>query len=261
MRAITWNVNGVKPRLERLLALLEREQPDLVCLQEVKVTDEAFPRMELSGAGYVALVNGQATYNGVAILARSEPEEVARSFPGDPTPEDARMLAARVGDVTIVSAYVINGRAVGDPWFERKLAWLRGVRAWVAATFDPEEPLLIAGDFNLAPDERDVWDPEAWKGHCHFTPEEHAEFQQLTAWGLVDLFRLHTAEGGRFTWWDYRAGAFHKKEGLRIDLMLGTEPLARRCTEVRIDRNERRPKAGPGAPSDHAPVIATFDEQ
>ena len=260
MRVITWNVNSVRPRLPRLLALLEREQPDVVCLQEVKVVDDAFPLLELEAAGYTALVRGQQTYNGVAILARGEPVELARSFPEDPVPDEARMIAARVGDVTVVSAYIINGKKVGDPAYERKLAWVRAFRGWLASTFDPEEPLLVCGDFNMCPDERDLWDPVGWEGHCHFTEAERAEVRAMFEWGLVDLFRLHEPEGGVYSWWDYRAGAFHKGWGLRIDLMLGTEPLARRCTEVRIDRNERKPTAGEGAPSDHAPVIATLDE-
>jgi len=168
------------------------------------------------------------------------------------------MIAARTGDVAVVSAYVINGRHVADPMYETKLAWLRGVREWIEETFDRHEQLIVAGDFNVCSDERDVWDPAGWEGQCHFTEPERKEIAALRDWGLVDLFRIHQPEGGHYSWWDYRAGAFHKKQGLRIDLMLATGPLAERCTEVRIDRNERRPTAGEGAPSDHAPVIATF---
>lgn len=259
MRVATWNVNGVKPRLERLLALLERESPDVVCLQEVKVIEEGFPRLELAAAGYDALVHGQRAYNGVAILAREPMVEIGRGFEANPVPDEARVIAARVAGITVVSLYVINGKQVGDIAFDNKLAFLDALRAWIGATFDPDEPLLICGDFNVAPDDRDVWDPVAWEGQCHFTDAEHDRLHALSAWGLADLFRLHVPDAGLFTWWDYRAGNFHKKLGLRIDLMLGTEPLATRCTEVRIDRNERRPTAGPGAPSDHAPVIATFE--
>ena len=259
MRVVTWNVNSIKSRFERFLALLEREGPDVVLLQELKVSDDAFPLMELQALGYHAVVNGQQPYNGVGIVAREHPVEIARAFPGDPAPGESRMIAARVGDLTVVSVYVINGRAVGTPTFEAKLAWLAGLRTWIATTFDPTEPLIVGGDFNVAPDDRDVWAPALWRGQCHFTDEEHAALDALRAWGLIDLFRIHDQDAGRFTWWDYRQGAFHKGEGLRIDLLWGTASVAARCTEVRIDRNERRPKAGPGAPSDHAPVIATLD--
>lgn len=260
MRVLTWNVNSIRTRLPRLLAMLEREEPDIVCLQEIKVPDDGMPLMELSAAGYGTAVNGQSGRNGVAILAREEPKEIARVFPGDPTPEDARFIVARVGDVTVASVYVINGQVTGSPAYVAKLEWLKALRSWIATSFQPDEPLVVAGDFNVCSDERDLWDPAGWEGHCHFTEPERTEVRALADWGMVDLFRIHTPEGGHFSWWDYRAGNFHKRMGLRIDLMFATDPLARRCTEVRIDRNERRPKAGPGVPSDHAPVIATFDE-
>lgn len=259
MRVVTWNVNSLKTRLPRVLAMLDREQPEVVCLQEIKVADDAFPALELGARGYQAVTYGSQPFNGVAILARTPPVEIARAFTGNPLPGEARMIAARVGDVAVVSVYVINGRHVDDPMYEMKLAWLRGLREWIAETFDPREPLIVAGDFNVCPDERDVWDPAAWEGQCHFTEPERKEVAAMRDWGLTDLFRIHEPGAGHFSWWDYRAGNFHKKLGLRIDLMLATAPLAERCTEVRIDRNERRPKAGEGAPSDHAPVIATFD--
>ncbi|HEX9774117.1 MAG TPA: exodeoxyribonuclease III [Actinomycetota bacterium] len=260
MKVLTWNVNSLRTRLPRLLALLEREAPDVALIQEVKMLEEEIPYDRLAAAGYSALVNGQRTYNGVAILSRHHGEEIARAFPGDPVPEEARVLAARVGGLTIVCVYVINGQSAGSPAYERKLVQLRSLRDWITSTFDLEQPVLVGGDFNLAPDDRDVWDPAGWKGHTHATEPERAEFRALLDLGFADLFRLHHDEGGVFSWWDYRQGAFHKREGLRIDLLLGTEPLARRCTEVRIDRNERKPSAGEGAPSDHAPVIATFDD-
>ena len=260
MKVVTWNVNSVKMRLPRLLALLEREDPDVVLLQEIKVTDETFPALELQSKGYEALVYGQQRANGVAILAKQPLTEIARTFPGNPLPGEARMVAGRAGDAAFVSLYVINGRTVQDPMYEMKLAFLRAFREWVAEEFDPHDPVLIAGDFNVCSDERDLWDPVMWEGQCHFTEPERAEIAKLRDWGLVDLFRIHEQEGGHFSWWDYRAGHFHKRLGLRIDLVLGTQVLAERCTEVRIDRNERRPKAGEGAPSDHAPVIAVFRE-
>lgn len=260
MKIVTWNVNSIRQRLPRLVALLERERPDVVCLQETKTTDDLFPHEAIADAGYTAAVWGQRSYNGVAILSPVEPDEVTRGFPGDPCPQDARMIAARYGDLTVVDVYVVNGKRVGDPAYETKLAWLDGLRAWLEATFTPEDALLVCGDFNVAPEERDVHDPKRWAGKNLFSEPERERVRALLDWGMADLFRLHHQEGGVFSWWDYRAGAFHRGWGLRIDLMLGTEPVAKRCNEVRIDRNERRPTAGEGAPSDHAPVIAALDD-
>ncbi|HEX9712944.1 MAG TPA: exodeoxyribonuclease III [Actinomycetota bacterium] len=258
MRIVTWNVNSIKQRLPRLLALLDREAPDIVCLQETKCPDEAFPHEQLAERGYHAATYGQRAYNGVAVLSREAPLSLERGFTADPTPDEARLLTARYDALTVISAYVINGRAIGDPAYERKLAWLDALRAWIAGTFSPEEPLVLAGDFNVAPEARDVHDPAGWEGSIHFSEPERTRVRALLDWGFADLLRRHTTDGGIFTWWDYRAGAFHKGWGLRIDLILGTEPLAGRVEEVRVDRNERRPKAGEGAPSDHAPVIATL---
>ncbi len=258
MRLITWNVNSLRPRLRRVLALLEREQPDIVCLQETKALDGELPADQLSDAGYVTTSYGQRPYNGVAILSRSAPDQVTRGFVGDPTPDDARVLTARFGDLTVINTYVINGRNVNDPMYQVKLEWLTALQHWVAGSFDPTDALILAGDFNIAPDERDVHDPARWEGAIHFTEPERRRFQALLKWGFVDLFRQHVVDDGHYTWWDYRAGAFHRRWGLRLDLILGSQVIAYRCDEVRIDRNERRPTAGEGKPSDHAPVIATF---
>lgn len=258
MRIVTWNVNSIAKRLPRLLALLEREEPDVVCLQETKVPDESFPALELQAAGYVAVPFGQRAYNGVAILARKEPDEVVRGFPGDPVPEEARVLTARLADLTIASVYVVNGQRVGTDRYERKLAWLDALAGWVETTFTPSEALVVAGDFNVAPDERDVHDPAEWRDTVLFHDAARERLRRLLGWGLVDLFRRTTEEPGHLSWWDYRMGAFHRGWGARIDLVLGTQPVAERLTEARIDRNERRPTAGEGAPSDHAPVIVTI---
>lgn len=257
MLLVTWNVNSLRSRLPRLLALLEREQPDVVCLQETKVLDEELPS-ELSEAGYEVISHGQRPYNGVAVLSRSEPDDVIRGFPGDPTPDDARVLTARFGRLAVIDVYVINGRRMTDPVYQVKLGWLAALRDWIAEAFDPGDEILLAGDFNIAPEERDVHDPARWEQVIHFTRPEREALGQLLDWGFVDLLRLHNADAGHYTWWDYRAGAFHRGWGLRLDLILGTPPLADHCIDVRIDRNERRPNAGEGKPSDHAPVFAAF---
>jgi exodeoxyribonuclease-3 len=259
MRLVTWNVNSLRARLPRVLAMLEREQPDFVCLQETKTIDEEFPFAELENAGYRAVSYGQRPFNGVAILSRSEPDIVERGFPNDPVPDEARVITARFGPLSVVSAYVVNGRDLRDPMYQIKLEWLSALHRWIADSFDPAGEVVVAGDFNIAPGVRDVYDPVALAGHVHCSDPERDRLKRLMDWGLTDLLRFLTEDAGIFTWWDYRGGAFHRGLGLRIDLILGTMPLASRCTDVRVDRNERRPTAGEGKPSDHAPVIATFE--
>lgn len=261
MRVISWNVNSLRPRLVRLLGLLEREQPDIVCLQETKALDDELPTDQLAEAGYLATSHGQRPYNGVVILSQLEPEQVTRGFPTDPTPEDARVITARFGGLTVIDVYVVNGRHIADPAYQLKLEWLTALQNWIKSTFDPDQELIMAGDFNIAPDESDVHDPARWENAIHFTHPERERFQSLLEWGFVDLFRSHVPDGGHYTWWDYRAGAFHRGWGLRLDMILATHSVGERCEEVRIDRNERRPTAGEGKPSDHAPLIATFRPQ
>ena len=258
MKVVTWNVNSVRTRLPRLLALLERHEPDVVCLQETKVTDGVFPREELEAAGWTLTAFGQKTYNGVAFLSREEPAAVERGFPDDPVPEQARVISADFGGLRVVDAYVVNGKAVGDEKYDIKLRWLDAFCAWIRGQHDPARPLIVVGDFNIAPEERDVHDPERWRGKVLCSDEERARLQGMLDWGLQDLQRLHTQEDGLYTWWDYRMGAFRRGWGLRIDLMLGTAPVAAACTGVEIDREERKESTGEGKPSDHAPVIATL---
>ncbi len=256
MRLATWNVNSVRARLPRLLAWLERRRPDAVCLQETKVVDEDFPRAEIEALGYECIVHGQKTYNGVAVLARGGASSVIRGLPGDGEDAERRLVAARLGDVWVLSAYVPNGKEVGTPSYEYKLAWLARLRAFLDDTFDPAAPLALCGDFNVAPGDLDVWDPELWRGRILFSePEKHA-LGEVTAWGLEDTLRRHHPEGGVYTWWDYRAGAFHRGWGVRIDHVLATRPLAARCAAVEVDRDERKGEK----PSDHAPVIADFGD-
>jgi exodeoxyribonuclease-3 len=261
VKVVTWNVNSIKQRLPRLLAVLERHRPDIVCLQELKVEDDVFPIEAIVGAGYGAVAFGQRSYNGVAILARAPIEGVMRGFEGDPLPEQARVLSARVRDVRVVCVYVVNGQAVGTPAYTSKLEWMDALHAWIASTSDAGEPLLVCGDFNVAPDDRDVWDPELWRGQVLASDPERARLRALIDWGLVDLGRRAAGDvQGPFTFWDYTAGAFHKKWGLRLDLVLATDPLAARLVSAEVDRNERKPTAGEGKPSDHAPLVVTFGD-
>lgn len=253
---VTWNVNSVRTRLERVIDFLQREQPDVLCLQETKVTDEQFPAEAIEAAGYRVVTHGQKTYNGVAILSKEPAGAVTRGFEGNPLPEQARVIAAEVGGLTVVNLYVVNGRSMDDPAFEAKLAWLDALQAWLERTYSPEQPLLICGDFNIAPDERDVYDPEKWRDRVLVSEPERQRLRAMLDWGLSDLLRLHTEEGGIFSWWDYRQGAFPRGWGLRIDLLLGTAKVAARSSAVVVDREERKASTGPGKPSDHAPVIA-----
>jgi exodeoxyribonuclease-3 len=259
VKVITWNVNSIRQRLPRLLALLQRHEPDVVCLQETKVEDPQFPTMEIGAAGYEVATLGQRGYNGVAIVSRVGLDGVHIGFDGDPVPEQSRVVAARAGDLQVVCVYVVNGKVVGDPAYETKLAWLDALRSWVGDTYDPASPLVITGDFNIAPDDRDVWDPALWAGQNLASEPERERLRGFFEWGLTDLGRAHAGDvTGPFSYWDYKAGAFHKGWGLRIDLMLGTASVLGRLQDVMVERDERKPTFGEGKPSDHAPVIVTL---
>jgi len=255
MRLITWNVNSLRARLPRVLALLERHQPDVVCLQETKVTDDLFPRAELEAAGYQSLAHGQRTYNGVAILSKVAPRESGRGLDDDSDDEQARLVWARFEGLTAISAYVPNGSEVGSEKWEYKLSWLARARSLLDRRFDRGEPLALCGDLNVAPEARDVHDPDRWAESVLFHSAARDALAQVRAWGLVDAFRLHHEEGGLFSWWDYRMLAFPKNHGLRIDHVLVTEPLAKRSRDAFIDRQERKGKQA----SDHAPVVVDFE--
>jgi len=254
VKVATWNVNSVRARLPRLLAWLEAQRPDVLCLQEIKVANEEFPADALSAAGYHAVVNGQRTYHGVAILSREPATDVALGLRDGGDDAQARLASARVAGVRILSAYVPNGGEVGSEKFAYKLAWLGRLRAHLAATASPQEPLLVCGDLNVAPEDRDVAKPEAWSDTVLCHPDARAALRSVMDWGLVDTFRLHHPEAGFYSWWDYRQLAFPKNDGLRIDHVLATAPLAKRCTAASIDRDARK---GP-QPSDHVPVLAEF---
>lgn len=255
MKIATWNVNSIRARLPRVVEWLAREQPDLLCMQETKVVDEVFPRAEIEALGYHLEVFGQRTYHGVAIASRAAPQETLRGLPDDPPDAERRLIGGRYGDLWVLNVYVPNGTEVGSERFAAKLEWFRRLRRMCESRWANGERIVICGDFNVAPEARDVHDPERWRGSLLFHPDEHAALRHLMAWGLHDAFRLHISEGGHYSWWDYRAGAFHRGWGLRIDLILISAALRERCREVAIDREARK---GP-KPSDHAPVVARFD--
>ncbi|MHB8765868.1 MAG: exodeoxyribonuclease III [Deferrisomatales bacterium] len=258
MLIATWNVNSIRARLEHLLRYLGDRQPDVLCLQELKGQDADFPFEPLAQAGYRAAVAGQKTYNGVAVLAREEPEDPVVGLPhlpaDHPLNEQRRLLAVTVSGVRIVSAYLPNGEAVGSDKFAYKLAFFGELRAYLAAEAPRRGELLVAGDFNVAPEDRDVYDPGAWEGRVLCSEPERAALAALRSAGFVDCVRRHHEEGGVYSWWDYRGGAFWKGRGLRIDHLWATPALAARCTAAGVDLSPRKWQK----PSDHAPVWAEF---
>jgi exodeoxyribonuclease-3 len=254
MRIATWNVNSIKARKERLMAWLTVHAPDVLCLQELKVEDGAFPYDELQQAGFHAIVHGQKTYNGVAILTRKRAEEVRLGLGDQVEDPQSRIAAATIDGVTVISIYVPNGGDPGSDKWSYKLAWLERFLAYLGRNFQPSQPLVVCGDLNIAPDDRDVARPDEWASSVLCAAEVRAAFQRLLAWGLVDCFRKHHEEGGLYSWWDYRQLGFPKNNGLRIDHILATPCMAQRCSGAFIDREQRKGKL----PSDHAPVIADF---
>jgi exodeoxyribonuclease-3 len=258
VRLATWNVNSVKQRVGRLLPWLDQRQPDIVCLQETKLADDAFADLlgdELADRGYAVAAHGQATWNGVAILSRVGLEDVVVGLagaPGFPDPE-ARAVSATCGGIRVVSVYVPNGRVPGSEHYEYKLAWLASLREAIAAG---PEATILCGDMNIAPTDDDVFDPAAYIGQTHVTPRERAALAELQALGLHDVVRDRWPDKRVFTYWDYRAGMFHQDLGMRIDLVLAGAPVAGRVRAAWVDRHARK---GTG-PSDHAPVIIDLDE-
>ena len=254
MRIATWNVNSIRVRLPQLLEWLRASAPDVVALQETKIGDDAFPATELLEAGYQSVCSGQSSYNGVALLSRTVPGQVTRDMPGYDDPQ-RRILAASIGGVRVVDLYVPNGQSVGSDKYFYKLGWLRALRTWLAQELTEHPQLVVLGDFNIAPEDRDVHDPLAWIGSVLVSPEEREALQALMSLGLIDVFRKFEQPARSYSWWDYRAGAFQRNNGLRIDLVLASVPLTELCTACTIDREPRRLERA----SDHTPVIATFD--
>ncbi len=252
LRLATWNVNSLLARMPRLVDWLQRVRPDILCLQETKVSEEAFPREQLEELGYAAATDGEGRYNGVAILSRVGLEDVTRGLsgePGFPDPE-RRAIAATCAGVRVWSIYVPNGRTLDSPHYRYKLDWLRALAGVVREELAAGRPLALCGDFNVAPTDEDVWDPTVFIGSTHVSRAERQALADLLELGLTDL-QPRALKGSPFTYWDYRAGMFHKGEGMRIDLVLVSEALASRVTDAYIDRDARKGTR----PSDHAPVV------
>lgn len=250
MKLATWNVNSIRARVDRVRGWLEANRPDVLCLQETKVEDAAFPREAFEPLGYRVLTHGQRTYNGVAILSRAEPTDVVRGGP-DETDVQARLLAATFDGVRVVNAYAPNGQAVGTDKFDYKLAWFRRLRALLEARYDRQAPLVLVGDLNVAPEARDVHDPALFERDVLYHPDVRAALGHVLEFGLVDAFRALRPEPGLYTWWDYRQLAFPRNKGARIDHVLATPAAAGRVKNALIDREQRKGKQ----PSDHAPVV------
>lgn len=254
MRVVSWNINSLRKRQDRLLSWLAATKPDVVCLQETKCTDEQFPQLELRAAGYHAAFHGQKSYNGVAILSKIEPQDVRAALCDEEEDPQARVIAATIAGVRVLSIYAPNGQAVGSPAYEYKLKWYERLRSCLCGHENATGDLVVCGDFNVAPEDDDVHDPPLWRGAIMCSDGEREAFQSLCAAGLVDTLRLHRKETGLFTWWDYRMLSFPKNRGLRIDAVLASKSLAARCTDAGIDREMRKGKE----PSDHAPIWAEF---
>lgn len=252
-RFATWNVNSLKARLERVEAWFAEVEPDVVMLQETKLADEAFPALAFEALGYESVHMGQGRWNGVAIISRVGLDDVVVNFADGVEPDhEARIVTATCDGVRVSSVYVPNGRALDDPHYEYKLGWLDRLHAHLEADTTPDQPVLVGGDYNIAPEDRDVFDIAALEGATHVSDAERERLTALADWGLIDLFRHHHPDADRvYSWWDYRNGDFHKGRGLRIDLLLGTASVVERSRWCIIDRSARKGKQ----PSDHAPVV------
>ncbi len=258
MRIATWNVNSLKVRLPRVEAWLAEIRPDVLAMQETKLADDAFPALTFQALGYDSVHHGQGQWNGVALLSRVGIEGVVANFAdGAPPDPEARIITATCGGIRVSSVYVPNGRALDQDHYQYKLAWMERLRAHVAAAGEPSDDVVVMGDFNIAPEDRDVYDPSKFVGATHVSEPERAVLGTLEAWGLEDLFRRHHPDAaGVYSWWDYRAGDFHQGRGMRIDLVLGSRSVAARSNWSVIDRNARKGQQ----PSDHAPVVVDLDD-
>ena len=253
-RIATWNVNSLRVRQPQVLQWLKDAQPDLLALQETKVTDDQFPEADFLAAGYQAVFSGQKTYNGVAILSRVTCADVLRDIAGLEDPQ-RRVLAASVGELRLINLYVPNGESVSSDKYRYKLAWLDKLTSWVTTELQHNDNLVVVGDFNIAPEPEDVHDPVAWEGSVLYSPPERAAFQNLLDLGLCDSFRRFDQPEKSFSWWDYRMNAFRRNLGLRIDHILASKPLCKALVSCHIDKTPRSWER----PSDHAPVVAEFD--
>jgi len=254
MDIATFNVNGIRSRMDAIFRWIEQRDPDVMCLQETKVVDELFPRERFDEAGYHLVFAGQKSFNGVAILSKTPIEDVRVGIENFEDPQ-ARVIRGTVNGVQLINVYIPNGTALGDPKFEYKMRWLEAFHKDLAANYNVDDPVVMLGDFNIAPEDRDVYDAEAWGPDTPCTPVERAHYQRWVDWGFIETFRAHNDAEDLFSWWDYRGGRFWRGEGLRIDHVMATPSLAAQCSGCRIDIETRRRKK----PSDHAPVVATFD--
>ena len=254
MKIATWNVNSINVRMPQLLGWLETADPDIVCFQETKSIDDNFPVMALKAAGYDAVFMGQKSYNGVAIISKFPIEDVQKNFLDDDDESPKRLIAATIKGVRIVDTYIPNGTAIGTDKFTFKLDWLQRLRRLFDEGCDPRKDVLLCGDFNVAPDPVDVWNPPAWEGKLHFSKPERAAMHYVKQWGFIDLFRKMNGDVREFSWWDYREGAWPKDHGLRIDHIWTSPSLAAKSKGCWIDKSPRALEK----PSDHAPVIAEF---
>ncbi|MDQ3199532.1 MAG: exodeoxyribonuclease III [Verrucomicrobiota bacterium] len=254
MRIVSWNINSLRKRQERFLLWLRETSPDVVCLQETKCRDEQFPAGALRDAGYAAAFHGQKSHNGVAILAKEEPRELEMGLGDEVADDQARVIAATVGDVGVISIYAPNGQAVGSDAYHYKMQWYRRLTKRLRDREGSLERVVVCGDYNVAPADEDVHDPALWRGAIMCSEEERAAFRTLKELELADTLRLHHPEAGIFSWWDYRMLAFPKNRGLRIDTILAGRELAARCIGAGVEREMRKGKE----PSDHAPVWAEF---
>jgi exodeoxyribonuclease-3 len=253
VRIATWNVNSIRVRELLVADWLRQHEPEVLCLQETKVEDDDFPTDELQRLGYAVAMAGQRTYNGVAILSRRPMKDISVGLKDDGTKAEKRLIAATIDGLRVVSAYVPNGKSVESPNFRAKLDWLDRLRTTLATRDDSH--VVLAGDFNIARDDRDVYDPDAFRDQLHFHPDEHAALDRILDLGLVDAFRLHEQGGGHYSWWDYRGTSWRRNQGLRIDYVFVSQPLAERCTACVIHRDERARER----PSDHVPVLVELD--
>jgi exodeoxyribonuclease-3 len=254
MKIATWNVNSLRVRLPHLAGFLAANPLDAIALQETKLPDADFPVADLQALGWSSAFSGQRTYNGVAILSRTPATDIVAGIPGFED-EQRRVLAATIGGLRIIDVYVPNGQTVGSEKFEYKLRWFAALHGYVARELARHPQLVVLGDFNVAPEDRDVHDPKAWEGSVHVSPPERAALQELLGAGLADCFRLFEQPEKSYSWWDYRMMAFRRNAGLRIDLILASTALARKCGECHIDKAPRKLER----PSDHTPVVASFD--
>jgi exodeoxyribonuclease-3 len=256
MRIATWNVNSLKVRLPRVEEWLAYAHPDVLCLQETKLSDATFPHLAFAALGYESVHHGDGRWNGVAILSKVGIDDVVTGFagPGDPDSE-TRIISARCGGALMTSVYVPNGRSLDSDQYQYKLDWLGKLRQHLDALADRRDRVAVCGDFNIAPEDADVWDPTAFVGSTHVSDAERTALRDLEDWGLVDAFRARYPEDRLFSYWDYRAGDFHEHRGMRIDLVLMSHPLADHLTWALVDRNARKGKL----PSDHAPVLVDVD--